>query len=137
VRVVVTDEGHDPDETDQYLVTIQARDGRIQARYFSVEGFAINHVERVGVVTGSSRARYSLSLTSHQQTLRLSFISSSTLPPRRLRVGGAMELVRATNKPSWQVSIVFLTIGHCRLSRSTLPIDSPSCKAMSVKWLKL
>ena len=37
---------------DEYFVTVQARDGSIQARNFSVEGFATNYVKRVGVVAG-------------------------------------------------------------------------------------
>ena len=47
--MTITDEGDDPHQSDEYLVTFQARNGRVQARYLSVEGFATNCVERVDV----------------------------------------------------------------------------------------
>jgi methylmalonyl-CoA mutase cobalamin-binding subunit len=52
MRVAVADKGHDPHESDQHFITIQARDGGVQARYFSLEGFATNRVENVGVAAG-------------------------------------------------------------------------------------
>ena len=52
MRVAVTDEGDDPHEPDQHFVTIQARDGSVQTRYFAVKGFATNRVERIDVAAG-------------------------------------------------------------------------------------
>jgi pyruvate/2-oxoglutarate dehydrogenase complex dihydrolipoamide acyltransferase (E2) component len=52
MRVAVADKGHDPHESDQNFVTIQARDRVVQTRYFSVEGFATNRMKCVGVAAG-------------------------------------------------------------------------------------
>ena len=52
MRVTVANQSHDSHEPDEHFVTIQARDGSIQARNFSVEGFATNRVERVDMMAG-------------------------------------------------------------------------------------
>jgi hypothetical protein len=52
MRVAVPDQSHDPHERDQHLIAIQAWYSRVQACYFSLEGFATNRMERVHVMAG-------------------------------------------------------------------------------------